>query len=78
MAEDYRNYAVYFNINNPEVGTFNLEESDGLLPGEDNRDITHAIVSTYDAIYISKPGSGTITLDEYSEENRKGSFEFIV
>ncbi|MDO5655919.1 MAG: hypothetical protein Q4G27_07245 [Flavobacteriaceae bacterium] len=78
LAKDYRNYTIYFKINNPQLGSFNLEESDGLLPGSDNRDITHAIVRKNGVIYISKPGSGTITLDEYSEENRKGSFEFIV
>lgn len=78
IVQDYRNYTVYFNIKNPQVGTFNLEESDGIFPGGDNRDITHAIVSKDSYIYISKPGSGTITLDEYSEENRKGTFEFTV
>lgn len=78
MAQDYREYTIYFNIKDPQVGTFNLEESDGLLPGSDTRDITHAIVSRNNHLYISKPGSGTITLEEYSDDNIVGTFEFTV
>lgn len=78
MAKDYREYTIYFNIKDPQVGTFNLEESDGALPGSDNRDITHAIVRSNHALFISKPGSGTITLEEYSDDNIVGTFEFTV
>ncbi len=78
MARDYREYTIYFNINGPQVGTFNLEESDGLLPGSDTRDITHAIVSRNNHLFISKPGSRTITLEEYSDDNIVGTFEFTV
>lgn len=77
-ATDHRDFKVFFNIENFDVGTFNLGISDG---NSYEYQLNHAIIVAYaggDKKYVSKDNSGSITFTDVSDTNVKGTFEFTL
>ena len=81
-ARNSESIIVYFNIGADwGVGTFYLVNSNGLFRPSDPYDINHAIVEKNGIKYLSKEGSGNITIIEssYPESGGiKGTFEFTL
>jgi len=77
-AYDQKKYTVYFTIINWEVGTFNLQDSNGLMAPEDHNDINHAIIIKNGIKYLSKQGSGIVNFTVKTETDIKGTFEFTL
>ncbi len=80
-ARYFETTTVYLNIGAEwGVGTFNLADSNGWIT-EDSHEINHAIVINNGIKYLSKEGSGSITVTEsyYPESGGvKGTFEFTL
>lgn len=74
-----RGAMVYFVITNwKEKKKFELEDSHGLYLADDRFTINHAIVITNGKKYISKKGSGYITLNINDKALKNGTFEFTL
>lgn len=77
-ATDHQDFRIFFNIENFDIGTFNLGVSDG---NTYEYEINHAVIFAYangDQKYVSKGNSGTITFTDVSDTNVEGTFEFTL
>jgi len=70
-----KEYGIFFNITNFDLGRFNLNTSNR---NNFNYQLNHVIVSTGDKVYLSKEGSGSVTFTEVSDTNVAGTFEFTL
>ena len=70
-----KEYGIFFNITNFDLGRFNLNTSNR---NNFNYQLNHVIVSTGDKVYLSKEGSGSVTFTEVSDTNVEGTFEFTL
>jgi hypothetical protein len=70
-----QDYGIFFNIENFDLGEFNLSTSD---ENNFNYELSHIIISTVDKTYLSKENSGTVTFTAVSDTNVEGIFEFTL
>ena len=71
-----KEYGIFFNITNFDLGRFNLNTSNR---NNFNYQLSHIIIRTReDKTYLSKDNSGSVTFTEVSDTNVEGTFEFTL
>ena len=77
--EKHKDILIYFMIVDYGEGTYTLSESDGnyepIHPGLRNN---NAIIAIGSRKYLSKNGSGTVTIIDTTGTELKGTFEFTL